>query len=139
MIAVSLVEQHGHINRGSENSRVMDYLRQVLTCGNLHRAKEQVKRNKGSCSIDGMRVNEFDDYLKSHWGEIKQSIGNGTYQPSKVLVIEIDKPNDGKRLLGIPTVIDRVIQQMIHHVLSLVYDVEFASYSYVFRPGKNAH
>jgi len=139
MIAVSLAEQHGHINRGSENLRVMDYLRQVLTYRNLQRAIEQVKRNKGSGGIDGMEVNELDDYLKFHWEEIKQSIGNGTYQPSKVLGVEIDKPNGGKRLLGIPTVIDRVIQQMIHQVLSPVYDNEFTSYSYGFRPGKNAH
>jgi len=139
MIAESLAEQHGHINRGSENLRIMDYLRQVLTYRNLQRAIEQVKRNKGRCGIDGMGVNQLDDYFKFHWNEIKQSIVNGTYQPSKVLGVEIDKPNGGKRLLGIPTVIDRVIQQMIHQVLSPVYDVEFSSYSYGFRPGKNAH
>jgi RNA-directed DNA polymerase len=139
MIAESLAEQHGYINRGSENLRIMDYLRQVLTYRNLQRAIEQVKRNKGRCGIDGMGVNQLDDYFKFHWNEIKQSIGDGTYQPSKVLGVEIDKPNGGKRLLGIPTVIDRVIQQMIHQVLSPVYDVEFTSYSYGFRPGKNAH
>ena len=139
IIAESLAEQHGHINRGSENLGIMDYLRQVLTYRNLQIAIEQVKRNKGRFGIDGMEVNQLDDYFKFHWNEIKQSIGKGTYQPSKVLGVEIDKPNGGKRLLGIPTVIDRVIQQMIHQVLSPVYDVEFTSYSYGFRPGKNAH
>lgn len=106
---------------------------------NLQRAIKQVKRNKGSCGVDGMEVDELDGYFRTNWTEIKSTIENGTFQPAKVLGVEIDKPDGGKRLLGIPTAIDRVIQQMIHQVLSPVYDVEFSTYSYGFRPGKNAH
>jgi group II intron reverse transcriptase/maturase len=86
-----------------------------------------------------MEVDELDWYFRANWTEIKSAIENGTFQPSKVLGVEIDKPDGGKRLLGIPTAIDRVIQQMIHQVLSPVYDVEFSTYNYGFRPGKNAH
>lgn len=117
----------------------MNYLRQVLTSRNLQRAIKQVKRNKGSCGVDGMEVDELNGYFRASWTEIKLAIENGTFQPSKVLGVEIDKPDGGKHLLGIPTAIDRVIQQMKHQVLSPVYDVEFSTYSYGFRPGKNAH
>jgi RNA-directed DNA polymerase len=117
----------------------MNYLRQVLTPRNLQRAIKQVKRNKGSCGVDGMKVDELDGYFGANWTEIRSTSENGTFQPAKVLGVEIDKPDGGKRLLGIPTVIDRVIQQMIHQVLSPVYDVEFSTYSYGFRSGKNAH
>lgn len=118
---------------------IMNYLRQVLTVQNLHRAIRHVKCNKGCCGIDGMEVEELEGYFKSNWTEIKSAIENGTFQPSKVLGVEIDKSDGGKRLLGIPTAVDRVIQQMIHQVLCPVYDVEFSTYSYGFRPGKNAH
>jgi len=130
MIVVSLAEQHGHTNGSTENLWSMNYLRQVLTPRNLQRAIKQVKRNKGSCGVDGMEVDELDGYFRANWTEIKSAIENGTFQPSKVLGVEIDKPDGGKRLLGIPTAIDRVIQQMIHQVLSPVYDVEFSTYSY---------
>jgi len=136
---VSLAGQHGHMYGSTENLWSMNYLRQVLTPQNLQRAIKQVKRNKGSCGVDGMEVDELDGYFRANWTEIKSAIENGTFQPSKVLGVEIDKPDGGKRLLGIPTAIDRVIQQMIHQVLSPVYDVEFSTYSYGFRPGKNAH
>ena len=77
-----------------------------------------------------MEVDELEGYFRANWTEIKSAIENGTFQPSKVLGVEIDKLDGGKRLLGIPTAIDRVIQQMIHRVLSPVYDVEFSTYSY---------
>ena len=136
---MSLAGQHGHMYGSTENLWSMNYLRQVLTPQNLQRAIKQVKRNKGSCGVDGMEVDELDGYFRANWTEIKSAIENGTFQPSKVLGVEIDKPDGGKRLLGIPTAIDRVIQQMVHQVLSPVYDVEFSTYSYGFRPGKNAH
>ncbi len=123
----------------AENLWSMNYFRQVLMPQNLQRAMKQVKRNKGCCGVDGMEVDELDGYFRANWTEIKSAIEHGTFQPSKVLGVEIDKLDGGKRLLGIPTAIDRVIQQMIHQVLSPVYDVEFSTYSYGFRPGKNAH
>ena len=136
---MSLAGQHGRMYGSTENLWSMNYLRQVLTPRNLQRAIKQVKRNKGSCGVDGIVVDELNEYFRANWTEIKLAIENGTFQPSKVLGVEIDKPDGGKRLLGIPTAIDRVIQQMIHQVLSPVYDVEFSTYSYGFRPGKNAH
>jgi group II intron reverse transcriptase/maturase len=117
----------------------MNHLRQVLTYRNLQRAIKQVKRNNGSSGIDGMKVSELEEYFKANWQEIKTSIENGTYQPSTVLGVEIEKPDGGTRQLGIPTAIDRVIQQMIHQVLCPLYDIEFSLYSYGFRPRKNAH
>jgi len=110
-----------------------------LTGQNLRRAIKQVKRNKGCCGVDGMEVEELDGYFEANWPGIKEAIKNGTYQPSKVLGKEIEKPDGGVRLLGIPTAIDRVIQQMIQQVLSPLYNVEFSAYSYAFRPNRNAH
>jgi len=118
---------------------IMDLLRQVLEKSNLQRAIKQVKGNKGSCGVDGMKVTELEGYFKANWPEIRRAISEGTYQPSKVLGVEVDKPNGGKRLLGIPTAIDRVIQQMIQQVLSPLYDIGFSAYSFGFRPQRNAH
>jgi group II intron reverse transcriptase/maturase len=118
---------------------IMELLRQVLEKSNLQRAIKHVKSNKGSCGVDGMKVTELDGYFEANWPKIKAAITAGTYQPSKVLGVEVDKPNGGKRLLGIPTAIDRVIQQMIQQVLSPLYDIGFSAYSFGFRPNRNAH
>jgi group II intron reverse transcriptase/maturase len=117
----------------------MDLLRQILDKGNLHQAIKQVKRNKGRSGVDGMEVKELDGYFEANWPDIKETIKAGTYQPSKVLGVEVEKPNGGMRLLGIPTAIDRVIQQMIQQVLSPLYDIGFSAYSYGFRPKRNSH
>ena len=117
----------------------MNLLRQVLETTNLHRAIKQVKRNKGCAGVDGMEVHELDAYFKANWPIIKVSIHEGTYQPSMVPGLKIDKSSGGKRLLGIPTAIDRVIQQMVHQVLCPLYDIRFSAYSYGFRPGRSAH
>ena len=84
----------------------MDHLRQILTWANAERAIRKVVSNKGSAGVDGMKVTELMGYFRANWQEIKCSIGNGTYMPSAVLGKEIDKPNGGKRLLGIPTAVD---------------------------------
>jgi RNA-directed DNA polymerase len=117
----------------------MNVLRQVLQKTNLKRAIQQVNRNKGCSGVDGMEVKELGAYFSAHWAEIQSAIETGTYQPSKVLGIEVEKPDGGKRLLGIPTVIDRVIQQMIQQVLSPLYDQDFSVYRYAFRPNCSAH
>jgi RNA-directed DNA polymerase len=117
----------------------MDLLKQVLNPVNLGNAQQKVISNKGSAGVDGMKVSELRDYMQNHRGEIIRAIENGTYQPQKVKGIEISKLSGGKRLLGIPTVVDRMIQQAIHQVLCPLYDVEFSAFSYGFRPNKGAH
>ncbi len=88
---------------------------------------------------DGMKVSELDEYMQEHRDDIVKSIESGTYIPQAVKGIEISKNSGGKRLLGIPTVIDRMIQQAIHQVLSPVYELEFSYFSFGFRPNKGAH
>ncbi len=116
----------------------MSLLRQVLHPVNLAKAQKRVIGNKGGAGVDGMKVGELQAYMEIHRESIVESIENGTYQPSLVLGIEIDKLSGGKRLLGIPTVIDRTIQQAIQQVLSAMYDRNFSAYSYGFRPNKGA-
>jgi len=93
----------------------------------------------GYTVVDGMTCNQLKGYLKKHWPKIKQDILNGVYQPLPVRRKEIDKPDGGVRLLGIPTVLDRLIQQAIAQVLEQVWDPIFSEYSYGFRPGRSAH
>lgn len=117
----------------------MDHLRQILTWVNAERAIRKVVSNKGSAGVDGMQVSELLDYFRANWQDIKSSIENGTYNPQAVLGKEIDKANGGKRLLGIPTVVDRTVQQMISQVLAPLYKVGFSCSSYGFIAGRNAH
>ena len=110
----------------------------ILSQNNLRMALSRVVANKGSAGIDGMSYKELPIYLNNHWTEIKISLETGTYHPSAVRGVEIDKPNGGKRLLGIPTVVDRFIQQAIHQQLSLVYEPVFSQSSFGFRPMRSA-
>ena len=102
-------------------------------------AYDQVVSNRGSSGVDGVEVYDLANYLHQNWLRIEKQIRGGIYQPQPVLGISIPKPNGGKRLLGIPTVIDRMIQQAIHQVLSPLWEKDFSPYSYGFRPGRNAH
>ncbi len=102
-------------------------------------AYDRVIGNKGCAGVDGMEVSELKPYLKAHWSIIKTSILDGTYRPQPVKGVEIDKPKGWKRLLGIPTVLDRLIQQAIQQVLNEIFDPEFSVFSYGFRKGKSAH
>jgi len=117
----------------------MDLLERVLHPVNLTKAMEKVISNKGSAGVDGMSVSELKGFMHQHRDRLICDIRNGTYQPQTVRGIEIPKINGGKRLLGIPTVIDRMIQQAICQILSPMYDVGFSDFSYGFRPGKGAH
>ena len=110
----------------------------ILSAGNLRRAYSQVVSNRGSGGIDGMEVDELKDYLKDHLGNLKQALRRGSYIPQPVLGVEIPKGKGGVRQLGIPTVVDRMIQQAIHQVLSQIWEPTFSEYSYGFRPGRNA-
>ncbi|MCP3683213.1 MAG: group II intron reverse transcriptase/maturase, partial [bacterium] len=114
-------------------------LEEILKRENMNRAYKRVRSNKGSHGNDGMKVEELLEYLKEHGEEIKQSILEGTYSPEPVRRVEIPKPDGGVRLLGIPTVLDRVIQQAIAQVLSPIYEKEFSENSYGFRANRSAH
>ncbi len=114
-------------------------LGQVLDRANLNRAWRQVKANGGAPGIDGMTVEAFPAWVGANWPTIRQAILWGTYRPSPVRRVEIPKASGGKRPLGIPTVLDRVIQQAILQVLGPMWDPEFSESSFGFRPGRNAH
>jgi len=116
----------------------MGILDELLSRSNLTRAYDQVIRNQGSAGTDRMQVSELKTYLQKHWSEIRLEIEQGQYQPKPIRGIEIPKRSGGKRLLGIPTVVDRMIQQSIHQVLSWHWEPEFSDYSFGFRPGRNA-
>ena len=107
---------------------------------NLKAALRQVKANKGSPGIDGMTVVGIKDYLKQHWPAIREKLLNGTYEPKPVRRVEIQKPDGGGvRKLGIPTVLDRFVQQAVMQVLQKQWDPTFSQYSYGFRPRRSAH
>lgn len=114
-------------------------LEEIVSKDNMKAAYDRVVGNKGSAGVDGMEVSELKPYLKTHWHSIKASILEGTYRPQPVKGVEIDKPKGGKRLLGIPTVLDRLIQQAIQQVLNGIFDPKFSAFSYGFRKGKSAH
>lgn len=110
-------------------------------CGrqNCRQALARVKRNKGSAGVDGMTVEQLPAYLKQHWPAIREQLLRGTYKPQPVKRVEIPKPDGGMRQLGIPTVLDRFIQQAVMQVLQGRWDRTFSKYSYGFRPGRSAH
>ena len=114
-------------------------LEQILSKGNLNTAYLRVKCNKGSHGVDGMTVYELFDYLKEHGDALIESILIGKYRPQPVRRIEIPKPDGGIRLLGIPTVIDRVIQQAVAQILTPIYEKKFSNNSFGFRPNRSAH
>jgi RNA-directed DNA polymerase len=99
----------------------------------------QVKANKGSAGVDGMTVGQLADYLKQHWPAIREQLLDGTYEPKSVRRVETPKPDGKVRKLGIPTVLDRFIQQAVMQVLQKRWDRTFSDHSYGFRPGRSAH
>ena len=111
----------------------------VVKRENLMRALKRVKQNKGGPGIDGMSTGELSGYLKQEWPRIREELLGGSYEPSPVLRQLIDKPGGGERELGIPTVLDRFIQQGILQVLQPIYDETFSEHSHGFRPGRRAH
>lgn len=114
-------------------------LERILSRENLLLALERVEKNKGSHGVDQMPVESLREYFVEHWHALKDEILSGTYQPKPVRRVEIPKPNGGIRKLGIPTVIDRFLQQAIAQVLTQVYDPTFSHQSYGFRPNKRGH
>lgn len=106
---------------------------------NLREALQRVKENKGSPGVDGMTVQELPGYLKEHWPRLREELLSGTYTPPPVRRVEIEKPDGGMRKLGLPTVLDRFIQQAVMQVMQRIFDPTFSPHSYGFRPGRSAH
>ena len=115
-------------------------MEEVCERENLKKALRRVKANKGSPGIDGMSVEELPEYLKEHWPIIREQLLAGTYRPAPVKRVEIPKPaGGGTRKLGIPTALDRFIQQAVLQVLQPSWDATFSAHSYGFRPGRSQH
>ncbi len=129
-----------NVTAGTENfhKESLDLLTAVLDRSNMKRAYDRVLRNKGAPGVDGMMVSELKAYLQSHWLEHREAIRNGSYEPQPVRRVEIPKSGGGKRQLGIPTVLDRLVQQALHQQLSLIFEPTFSNNSYGFRPGRKA-
>jgi group II intron reverse transcriptase/maturase len=113
-------------------------MEEVVGEENLARALEAVKRNQGAPGIDHMKTTELENHLQAHWEKIRGKLLAGTWVPSPVRRVEIPKPNGGTRMLGIPTVMDRLIQQMLLQALTPIFDPLFSEHSYGFRPGRSA-
>jgi RNA-directed DNA polymerase len=111
----------------------------VVDPANMERAWKQVRANRGAPGPDGITLAEFPDWLRPRWPTIRQQLLDGTYRPEPVRRKTIAKPDGGERLLGIPNVLDRLIQQAILQVLTPVFDPGFSESSYGFRPGRSAH
>lgn len=122
-------------DKGYEPTELME---QIVSRENMTRAYERVFVNNGASGVDGLEVSEMMEYLNKHWSKIKVLLLKDEYQPNLVKKVRIPKPQGGERILGIPTVVDRLIQQAIHQVLSPMYDSEFSNWSYGFRPKRSA-
>lgn len=111
----------------------------IVERGNLMLAYQRVVKNKGAAGVDEIGVGEFKDHLKQYWPTIKAKLLTGAYIPQAVRWVDIPKPQGGTRTLGIPTLTDRLIQQVLHQVRSPIFEADFSESSYGFRPGRNAH
>ena len=124
--------------RGKQPASGCDLFEQVLHRDNILKAWKHVRANKGAPGIDSMTIETFPEWASHHWKQVMAELRSGQYQPLPVKRVEIDKADGGKRQLGIPTVMDRVIQQAIAQVLTPVFNPEFSSNSYGYRPGRSA-
>ena len=122
------------------NLDMTQLMEEVIERSNMTEALNRVERNKGAAGVDKMHVEELRNYLKEQWPKIKEQLLNGSYRPKPVRRVEIPKPGgSGVRKLGIPTVLDRLIQQALNQVLTPIFDPNFSKTSYGFRPGRSAH
>lgn len=121
------------------NPETTELIERLVERGNMLEAYARVVGNKGAAGVDKMTVLDLKPWLRIHWPEVKERLLAGTYRPEVVRGVEIPKPNGGKRQLGIPTVVDRLIQQALHQVLSPKFEPGFSPSSYGFRPGRGAH
>jgi len=114
-------------------------MEEIVSRSNMQKAYNRVVSNKGAAGVDNMSAGQLKGYLQTDWPCIKEELLNGTYQPQPVRKVEIPKPGGGTRILGIPTVLDRLIQQAVHQELGSLFEPGFSAGSYGFRPGKSAH
>ena len=126
-------------DNGKSDAGAQDIWEAVLARGNMQTALKRVESNQGAAGIDGMEVQDLRGFLKEHWLEVREALESGKYRPSPVRRVEIPKPEGGMRELGIPTVLDRLIQQAIAQVLTPMFEQVFSPHSYGFRPGRSAH
>jgi len=133
--SISAATEDGRNNVQRYTSKLLEA---IVSRENMTKAYKRVVANKGSHGIDGMGVDELLPYLKENWTNIKQQLLDGKYKPQPVRRVEIPKPDGGIRLLGIPTVLDRLIQQAIAQIINGIYDHKFSNNSYGFRPGRSA-
>jgi len=135
--AHSRITENNHFNTDFQTDNLLE---KILSMDNVIKAFRQVKKNKGASGVDGMRVDELSTFLNQNHKQLLQKIRDGKYKPNPVRRVEIPKEEKGKvRELGIPTVVDRVIQQAIAQVLSPIFEQQFSSNSFGFRPNKSAH
>jgi RNA-directed DNA polymerase len=127
------------LGRDNSTPEGVQLIERLVERKNMRKAYSQVKRNKGAAGIDNMSVEALMPYLKEKWPEIREQLVRGEYKPRPVRRVEIPKPDGGMRQLGIPTVLDRLIQQAIHQVLSPIFEPTFSDNSNGFRPGRSAH
>lgn len=130
--------QPAQTERKAQGARAEDLWEDVFSRNNLNRALRRVESNRGAAGVDGMPVAELRPWLKDHWPEVRRALDEGTYQPAPVRRVTIPKPDGGERDLGVPTVLDRLIQQAIAQTLTPVFDPHFSERSYGFRPGRSA-
>ncbi len=126
----------GHVE--PSEPREPELIERMLGRENMLKALQAVEANQGAAGVDGLEVGELRAYLRGHWAVIKEQILNGSYEPRPVRRVDIPKPGGGTRMLGIPTVLDRLIQQAIHQILGPLWESEFSAHSYGFRPGRSA-
>jgi RNA-directed DNA polymerase len=138
-LTVERSEEAPRATHGNERSGTSGLLERALGRENLQAALKRVRKNKGSPGIDGMTVDALPEHLKAHWSELREQLLVGAYRPSMVKEQLIPKGNGGMRKLGIPTVLDRFIQQALLQVLQPIFDPTFSERSYGFRPGRRAH
>ena len=125
--------------QNAENKYTNGLFERIIDRNNLNQAFKKVRANKGSHGVDGMKVDELLQYLKENGASLRQSLLEGSYKPNPVRRVEIPKPDGKKRPLGIPTAVDRVIQQAIAQVLNPIFEEKFSDNSYGFRPNRSAH
>jgi len=131
-------ESSGATNGPESPARTDRLMEEVCERDNLKKALQRVQANKGSPGVDGMTVGDLTGYLKQHWPAFREQLLNGTYEPQPVRRVDIPKPDGGVRKLGIPTTLDRFIQQAVMQVLQRHWDRTFSDYSYGFRPERSA-
>jgi len=127
------------MKQNDRNVYTSDLMKKIINGSNMQEAYKRVKKNKGSHGVDGLTIHELESYLDENGRKLQQSLLDGTYEPLPVRRVEIPKDNGKKRLLGIPTVVDRIVQQAIAQVLSPIFEETFSDNSFGFRPGRNAH